>query len=133
MFLQARSSRARSLNTLSGFRIELITFRVVVASETRISRTVFVRFLQNNREESLNEIMRVVSELVSWDHGSFAPIPGFVQESIVDFLLSRLDFWRPFNDHVIRTGPSLPLKLFKHATQSFYSRKKLRSRQRDSI
>lgn len=51
-------------------------------------------------------------------------MPLFVPRENLDLLHSRWGFWKLVNRHVKTDGPFRPLKLFKHSTQSFYSKTK---------
>lgn len=61
---------------------------------------------------------------MEWTHpesGLHLPIS---MRKIKEFVNDNFPFWRLVNSYVSSNGPFPPLKLFKHGTQSFYSKTK---------
>lgn len=50
--------------------------------------------------------------------------PEFVPTSQKKMVKSKFEFWILVHNNVLNNGPFVPLKLFKHATQCFYSKTK---------
>lgn len=96
----------------------------VASAETGVLYTVFMRVNVEIRNVALSALNLVSASVVKWAHETENRIPSFVPSNQRSALQSRLDFWSAVNNHVISTGPFQPLKLFKHATQSFYSKTK---------
>jgi hypothetical protein len=61
---------------------------------------------------------------VSWAHDEEAALPLFADRDSRQIVEECLSFWRIVNNHVKEKGAFVPLKLFKHAAQSLYSKTK---------
>lgn len=95
-----------------------------VASETGILYTVVISTLLEQRSAALNAIVDIGRNTLSWC-GDHATLPEGIEDNQTKYVLENpLDFWKLLNRRVMMEGPFLPLKLFKHATQSFYSKTK---------
>lgn len=93
-----------------------------VASETGVLYTVFACMKEWIREACVTSLNKVAQTVVGWAHTHGGEIPSFVRAEAVESVESRWEFWNAVNEHVKASGPFRPLKLFKHATQSFYSK-----------
>ena len=62
--------------------------------------------------------------IVDWAHDEDVAIPESITGENRDLVESNLEFFKLVNDHVSKKGPFPPLKLFKNACQSFYSKTK---------
>jgi hypothetical protein len=73
---------------------------------------------------AIHDTRRNASQLtVQWAHIS-NDVPYFASSDTKKKLLSKLHFWRTVKDHILEHGALLPVKIFKHGTQSFYSKTK---------
>lgn len=102
-----------------------VNFVVYVASsETGILFTCVIRILPALRSQCLNVLVDFCKPIVSWAHCEGGVTPTSADANSKRLVNEKLPFWRLLNDHVIKHGPLPPLKLFKHGSQSFYSRMK---------
>lgn len=96
----------------------------VVASETGVMYTVVAKVPAHLREICRNSLNAVAEGIVRWAHEPDGSIPSFVAVQEREVVRTRWEFWKVVNDHVKSKGPFRPLKVFKHAMQSFYSKTK---------
>ena len=61
---------------------------------------------------------------VSWAHEQDPLLPLFTGTTPRRYLKSKLPFWLIVNTYIKEKGPLSPLKLFKHDSQSLYSKTK---------
>ena len=64
------------------------------------------------------------SAVVAWAHEEDPIPPEFVDLATKRILKERIGFWQLVNNYVTKKGSFLPLKLFKHGSQSLYSKTK---------
>lgn len=100
----------------------------VSATESCVCSTVVVRLPDSIKAVVVSELAQL-SGIVSWAHsGTFDEIvnriPRDIERCDLDIIKSHLPFWCLVNAHVLGNGPFAPLKLFKNAVQSFYSKTK---------
>lgn len=96
----------------------------IMASETGVLYTVVMRVSDAMKVVCLETLKRVSDPVVTWAQMADGSIPYFAPRGCFDILRSRWSFWKVVNEHVKANGPFRPLKLFKHAIQSFYSKTK---------
>jgi len=96
----------------------------VCAAETGIIYVVLVRCSSNVRLTFRTVLTTTASPILQWAHTDDRVIPAFVKEEHKNIIETKLHFWKVVNEHVAENGPFVPLKLFKHAAQSFYSKTK---------
>lgn len=102
-----------------------LTFALyVVASETGVLFVVVLRVNASQRNVSLMAIKNIAEPLVSWAHRKDLETPPFVTVEKRDVVDTKLQFWQVVNDKVNSCGPFHPVKLFKHGTQTLYSKTK---------
>lgn len=51
-------------------------------------------------------------------------VPDFADEKTASLLSTRFPFWALLNEYIRSNGPLPPINVFKHGTQSFYSKTK---------
>lgn len=71
-----------------------------------------------------SSLTAVAHDVVRWAYGTVSVVPHFVDAKDRDVVRSRSEFRKAVNDSVGSNGPFRPLKLIKHAIQSFYSETK---------
>ena len=103
-----------------GFRIAVY----VVSAETLILYTVVIRCSQTMLWACENVLISTAGPIVRWAYEDSVSIPGFVATERRPTVSSRNSFWRTIDYHVKGRGSFVPHKLFKHASQSFYSKDK---------
>lgn len=95
----------------------------VVKYKTNVMYAMLSRVTDDVRQASLAAMLWVMSGLVSWDHVRRFFIAQFMKRDLLQNVQNGLQLWCPVNIHVERNGPFVPLKLYKQATQSVYSKK----------
>ena len=93
-----------------------------VASETGMLYTVVLHITQDQKEAARFSIVQVAKDTIAWAHEQSSTIPTFISAEHREVVKSNLQFWNVVNRYVKANGPFQPLKLFKHAEQSFYSK-----------
>ena len=99
-------------------------FIYVSAAEAGTMYTCVVYGSADNVEKCYKALTDVVLATVSWAHEQDPQPPSFTDTITRRALKSRLPFWLMVNNFVNEKGPFPPLKLFKHASQSLYSKTK---------
>ena len=95
----------------------------VSAAETGLLFVVVVYCPQDVLTASMNALNSAES-IVAWAHEEDPTPPVFATPDSVKRIEEKLPFWLLVNNHVKETDAFVPLKLFKHAAQSFYSKTK---------
>lgn len=100
----------------------------VSASESCVCFSVILH-LPDPIQSLLEFIMSRLSDIVSWAHvgsdeDAHRNIPEGLDATNRKIIESNLLFWRQVNERVRLHGPFPPLKLFKNAVQTFYSKTK---------
>lgn len=72
----------------------------------------------------LSTMVSMAKPLVDWDYANPPTLPGYVDKACKDLILSKRKFWLIEDNYVTKNGCFPPLKLFKQAAQSFYSKVK---------
>ena len=96
----------------------------VSAAEAGTIYTCVVYSSADNVEKCYKAFTDVVLATVSWAHEQDRQPPSFSDTTTRRALKPRLPFWLMVNNFVNEKGPFPPLKLFKHASQSLYSKTK---------
>lgn len=71
-----------------------------------------------------NNLLHACVLFMVWAYNSPIAIPNFIEHGKREVITTRHKFWWIIENHVNKNGPFAPLKLFKHAAQSFYSKMK---------
>lgn len=100
----------------------------ISASESCICFAVILKF-PDHIQTLVKTVMLNISESVSWAHAETYQdaqrrIPEGIALSERKIVESNLVFWHQVNARVTSVGPFPPLKLFKNAVQTFYSKTK---------
>ena len=96
----------------------------VSAAEVGIMYIVVVRCTNSALKLCESALRRGAEKAVSWAHKEDPVLPQFADPASTHTLLGRLSFWQKVNSHVKEHDAFLPLKLFRHGTQSLYSKTK---------
>ncbi|PXF43106.1 hypothetical protein BWQ96_07140 [Gracilariopsis chorda] len=97
----------------------------VSCSESGIMYTVLVHCNNSVLDTCLSALNAIALPVVSWAHQPGPlQIPSFSDTETTKVLQSRFQFWSLVNNYVTQNDAFPPLKLFKHASQSLYSRTK---------
>lgn len=99
-------------------------FVYVAASETSILFICVIYIPSYVRRQSLSVLVDYAKCLVSWVHEENGTPPPELDPAGKRLVGQKLPFWRLVNKHVVTNGPLPPLKLFRHGSQTFYSRTK---------
>lgn len=110
------------LHQLTVMKSSLAVF--IAFAKTGVLCKVFMCVKVEIWDENHRTLNPVSTSVARWAHETGNSIPSFVTSSQRSALQSRLDFWSAVNNQVISTGLFQPLKLFEHATKSFYSKTK---------
>jgi hypothetical protein len=98
------------------------------ASETGILYITIARASRQILDTCAAALTSVGRTVVSWAHESTdtpsSTIPAFADAGTAAILKSRIHFWKVVDEYLIRKGPLPPIKVFKHGTQSIYSKTK---------
>lgn len=96
----------------------------VSASEAGVMYTVVVYCSSSIINQCCNALKSVAPPTVSWAFEETPKPPAFTESSTARILKSRLPFWMMVNNYVKDNDAFPPLKNFKHASQSLYSKTK---------
>lgn len=96
----------------------------IAAGETGILYAAVVKVPTAVSEQCLVTLNLGAVQAVSWAHCSDASAPAFADSDSRRVIQERLSFWKVVNTCVKENGPLPPLKLFKHGSQSLYSKTK---------
>lgn len=96
----------------------------ISASEAGVMYTVVVHCSSNIIDQCCNVLTSVALPTVSWAHEQNPKPPAFTEPSTARTLKSRLPFWMMVNNYVKDNDALPPLKTFRHASQSLYSKTK---------
>lgn len=96
----------------------------VNAAETGLLYCVLIRCPMYVIERCEHVMRDLVGPLVAWAYERSPTIPQFVAPEQQAQLKARHKFWYVIEQHVSLQGAFPPLKLFKHASQSIYSKTK---------
>lgn len=96
----------------------------VAATETGILRVVVVKCEKAKLDACFLQLQTIADPVVAWAHSDVPTIPPFADSQTKKALKTHLEFWRAVNLYVKTSHAFPPLKLFKHGTQSFYSKTK---------
>ena len=96
----------------------------VVACETGVLYTVLIYWSPEVIETCLAGLKLICGPVVSWSYEESAKTPQFVDSELRPAISSRHLFWKNIDTHVKVHVPFVPLKLFKHASKSFYCKTK---------
>lgn len=94
----------------------------VAAAETGLPYAVLIRITESVILRLDEMIISLCELLVNWIHEVEVSISIFFKGER-DLLGRRYSFWTLIDKNIKNHGCFLPLKLFKHAAQSFYSKK----------
>lgn len=94
-----------------------------LASETGMMYTAVVHFPDESLRICMNALLPLES-VVSWAHDESPEPPVFVDSDSAKIFKECLPFWLLVNNYVKEKDAFVPLKLFKNATQSLYSKTK---------
>lgn len=96
----------------------------VAASEIGIMYLVVAHCPEEILQECKESLIRGAKHAVAWAHEGDPKVPLFADRDSRISIEEHLPFWRTINGHVKEKGPFPPLKLFKHGSQSLYSKTK---------
>lgn len=99
-------------------------FIYMMACEAGLLYTVVVKVSNDIKKTCLDVLFSVSEDVVTWAHQPSGTVPTFVPKEKLDILRIKCEFWKLANAYDTTSGPFRPLKLFKHVTQSFYSKTK---------
>lgn len=91
----------------------------VATAETGILYIAVIKCPTADQTNCYETIQSLAAPLVAWAYEEYAFIPPFVSTSLRSTITTQLEFWHIVDGHVKVNGAFLPLKLFKHAVQSF--------------
>lgn len=92
----------------------------VSASETGILFICVVQMYAAVRQLCSAVLVENAKNIVSWAHSADAIPPTERDPSGKQLVLEKLPFWRLVNNHVVENGALLPLKRFRHRSQTSY-------------
>lgn len=102
-----------------------VNFVVYVASsETGILFICIALIPASVRQICRTTLIDYAKDIVSWAHSDDATPPTELDANGKRLVSEKIPFWRLVNKYVIEHGPMPPLKLFRHGSQTFYSRTK---------
>lgn len=96
----------------------------VRAAECGVVYKVIVYCPSHTLDVALDILRSMVRPLLQWVSATPFSLPPFVGDDHKQEILSRLPFWQVINKRVMTVGVLPPVKVFKHATQSIYSKTK---------
>ena len=96
----------------------------VSAGEAGIMYIVVVHCSDAVRELCKSALDRIAKPAVFWAYEENPQVPPFADPASAVTLRGRLSFWKIVYNHVKENDAFPPLKLFKHGTQSLYSKTK---------
>lgn len=94
------------------------------AAETEILYMVVVKCSKSVLQRFCDVIMTFVRPVVSWAHERVSELPSHVEDNCKNMILYRWHFRQIIDGHVKTKSPFPPLKIFKHGSHSFQSKKK---------
>ena len=96
----------------------------LAAVETGLLYAVYVHCSDVHLATCQSILTAQTSELVQWAYTEGGTVPELINDECKECVESRHKYWKLIDDRVKIRGPFPPLKLFKHASQSFYSKTK---------
>ena len=116
------SHTAQALNQMMILDVNVAIY--LAAGETGLLYVVYVHCSGVHLATCQSILTAQTSELVQWAYIEGGTVPEFINDEYKECVLSGHHFWNLIDDCVKLRGPLPPLKLFKHASQSFYSKTK---------
>lgn len=98
-------------------------FIYIVTSETRILYSVLVRTTAVHREVAFLALASIADPVLMWAYNSKSFLLLLIPSNDIDVVKNKLTLRKLVNERVLDEDLFLQLKLFKHATQCFYSKK----------
>ena len=95
----------------------------VAASESQAIYTIAVMFDEEIITEVASFVDHFAKAAISWAHDGDAHVPlDKYGDDVEDLLLERVPFWKCVNEYVRERGPFMPIRVFRHSAQSYYSK-----------